>query len=72
MDVASGTQRAQMFASAIEIGLFDKLAKAPLSSKDLASELNIKLRQPSDFFDALVSLGLLNKKDNLYSNTPET
>ena len=37
-----------------------------------ASELGLHERSARDFFDALVALGMLEREDGKYSNTPET
>ena len=57
--------------SAVEVGLFTELAKGPTSGERLARALELHPRSAHDFFDALVALGMLERKDGLYSNTPE-
>jgi hypothetical protein len=57
--------------SAVELGLFTELARGPASSERLARALELHPRSAHDFFDALVALGLLERKDGKYSNTPE-
>lgn len=58
--------------SAVELGLFTELAKKPLDGEALRKTLGLHPRGARDFFDALVSLGMLDRKDGVYSNTPET
>jgi hypothetical protein len=58
--------------SAIEVGLFSELADGPLKTSELSSRLGLHPRSARDFFDALVSLGLLNRTDDRYENTAET
>jgi hypothetical protein len=60
------------FLSAIELGLFTELAKGPLEAQVLRKRLRLHERSLRDFLDALVSLGMLRRKGNAYSNTPET
>jgi len=58
--------------SAVELNVFTELGKAPADAETLRKKLNLHERASRDFFDALVSLGLLTRKDGVYSNTPET
>lgn len=58
--------------SAVELGLFTELAKGAASGERLARGLELNPRSAHDFFDALVSLGMLEREDGLYSNTPAT
>src|ERR687896_910180 len=58
--------------SAVEIGLFTELAKSSLEFETLAERLMLHPRSARDFPDALVSLGMLERDGDRYSNTPET
>lgn len=58
--------------SAVELGVFTELAEGPLDAEALRRRLQLHARSARDFFDALVALGMLERKDGLYSNTPET
>ncbi|MFQ5918470.1 MAG: methyltransferase [Thermoplasmata archaeon] len=59
--------------SAVELGLFTELAKAgPLTEEELRKSLDLHPRSAQDFFDALVALGMLDRKDGRYRNTPTT
>jgi hypothetical protein len=58
--------------SAVELGLFTELAKGPLDAETLRQRLGLHPRSARDFFDALVSLGMLERHDGRYANTPET
>lgn len=58
--------------SAVELGLFSELARDPLDGEALRERLGLHRRSASDFFDALVALGMLNREGDLYHNTPET
>jgi hypothetical protein len=58
--------------SAVELGLFTELTHGPLDGDALQERLRIHPRSSRDFFDALVALGLLEREDGLYRNTPET
>jgi O-methyltransferase/methyltransferase family protein len=58
--------------SAIELGLFTELAGGPLDAEHLIERLKLHSRSARDFFDALVSLGMLEREGTLYRNTAET
>jgi precorrin-6B methylase 2 len=59
--------------SAVGLGLFSELASSgPLDAEGLREALDLHPRSARDFFDALVALGMLQREDGLYSNTPET
>ncbi len=57
--------------SAAELGLFTELSKEPLDAEALRARLVLHPRGARDFFDSLVALGLLEREDGLYRNTPE-
>jgi hypothetical protein len=57
--------------SAVELGLFSELAGgSALDAKALRKRLGIQPRGARDFFDALVALGVLEREEGLYRNTP--
>ena len=58
--------------SAVELEVFTVLSHNPLDAEGLQKRLGLHSRGARDFFDALVSLGMLDRKDGLYSNAPET
>lgn len=58
--------------SAIELGVFTELAKGPLGAAELTERLNLHSRGARDFFDALVSLGMIQRDGESYSNTAAT
>lgn len=58
--------------SAVELEVFTILATGPLDAETLRTRLDLHERSALDFFDALVALGMLDRHDGLYSNTPET
>jgi hypothetical protein len=57
--------------SAAELGLFTELAKGPLDAETLRQRLGLHPRSARDFFDALVALGLLVRRDGQYANAPD-
>ena len=58
--------------SAVELDVFTQLAKGPLNAESLRTRLNLHPRVANDFFDALVALGMLQRKDGDYCNTLES
>ncbi len=58
--------------SAIELGLFSELVEGPLDAEALRERLGLHSRSATDFFDALVALGMLEREDGRYANTPAT
>jgi hypothetical protein len=56
--------------SAVELGVFTELGQGPLDAESLRARLNLHPRGSADFFDALVALGMLERKEGRYFNTP--
>ena len=71
LSLASGFMASKVLLSAIELGLFTQLAKGPLDAEALSEHLKLHRRSARDFFDTLVSLGMLQRRGERYSNTPE-
>lgn len=69
MGVATGFWRARVLFSAVEFGLFTKLATGPRSGAELSEELGLDPRASQDFLDALVALGLVRRSDGRYENS---
>ena len=63
---------AKTLLSAVELGVFSELAKGAQDGEALRERLNLHPRSARDFFDALVALGMLGRRDGQYGNTPET
>lgn len=64
---------AKTLLSAVELGVFTKLAREPLDLDTLTKKVGINERGARDFFDALVALRMLDRDESgRYSNTPET
>ena len=70
--VAFGFMASKVLFSAIEFGLFSELAKGPLDAEALKARLGLHPRSATDFLDALVALGMLERLDECYSNTAES
>ena len=73
MQLGFGFWGSKTLLSAVELGLFSELAEAgALDGEALRERLGLHPRSATDFFDALVALGMLEREDGRYANTPET
>ena len=72
MQLGMGFWGSKTLMSAVELGVFTILAQNPLNAEGLRERLGLHSRSAKDFFDALVSLGMLDRKGGLYRNAPET
>lgn len=58
--------------SAVEMEVFTELAKHPADLETLQGRLGLHQRSARDFFDALVALKFLERRNARYYNTPST
>ena len=58
--------------SAVELGLFTSLAGKSMTCEQISAEIGLHARGARDFLDALVSLGLLDRADGSYRNSPDS
>jgi hypothetical protein len=72
MQTGTAFWASKVLLSAVEMEVFTELAKHPEDLASLQARLGLHPRSARDFFDALVALGFLNRKNGVYSNTPET
>ncbi|MCC3777082.1 acetylserotonin O-methyltransferase [Streptomyces sp. UNOB3_S3] len=72
MRIALGFMSSKVLLTAARFGLFTALAERPLTAEELRARLGLHERSALDFFDALVALGLLERTDGAYANTPAT
>lgn len=72
MQVGLGFWASKTLLSAVEMGLFTELARHPEGHDALRDRLGLHERGARDFFDALVSLGFLERRGGVYNNTPAT
>lgn len=70
MQLAMGFWGSKTLLSAIELGVFTELAKAPADLATLTRRLGLHVRSADDFLDALVALKVLERADGRYRNTP--
>src|SRR5688500_17868155 len=71
MQLGMGFMASKTLLSAIELGVFTHLSNGPRSAEELMATLSLHERSARDFLDALVSLGMLDRENGLYKNTPE-
>src|SRR5689334_14859355 len=72
MQLGFGYWGSRTLLSAVELGLFTELAKGPLALDDIRARLKLHQRSVRDFLDALVALGMLQREQGTYANTPAT
>lgn len=75
MQVGMGFFASKTLLSAVELGLFTRLARQPMTAEEIAASLQLHPRAVPDFPDALVALRFLERdgdgRDARYANTPE-
>jgi hypothetical protein len=71
MQLGLGFWGSKTLLSAVELRLFTELAAGPLHADDIAARLELHPRSVHDFLDALVALGILEREQGQYRNTPE-
>ena len=72
MQLGFGYWGSKTLLSAVELGLFTELPRGPLALEDIRARLHLHERSASDFLDALVALGMLQREQGTYANTPAT
>jgi O-methyltransferase/methyltransferase family protein len=71
LQLGLGFMSTKVLLSAVELGVFTKLAQNPMDGEALALHLGLHPRSARDFLDSLVALGLLDRTGQIYRNTPE-
>ncbi|MGA3033082.1 MAG: methyltransferase [Terracidiphilus sp.] len=72
MQIGFGFLASKTLMSAVEMGLFTELAQHPERLESVQGRLGLHSRSSRDFLDTLVALGLLERNNGVYSNTPAT
>jgi precorrin-6B methylase 2 len=72
LQIGMGFWASKTLLSAVEMGLFTELAQHPEPLDAVQSRLGLHPRAARDFLDTLVALGLLERRNGVYSNTPTT
>ena len=70
MQLGLGFWGSKTLLSAIELGVFSRLASGPMDGETLEDKLGLHSRSRSDFWDALVALRILQRDGEHYANTP--
>jgi O-methyltransferase/methyltransferase family protein len=75
LELARGFMSAKVLLVAVKLGLFDALRDGPLTGSQIRERLGLHPRAVPDFPDALLALGMLERKGDgpaaRYANTPE-
>jgi acetylserotonin O-methyltransferase len=71
LDLIEAFRRSKVMFAAVEMGIFDKLARSPQTTGQLAEETGAAAEPLTRLLDACAALGLLEKEGGIYSNTPE-
>src|SRR3954471_664057 len=73
MQLGLGFWASKTLLSAVELELFtDLAAHGPCDGEILRDRLGLHERSARDFLDALVALGMLEREEGRYANTPAT
>ena len=72
LQVGLGFWASKTLLSAVEMEVFTELAKHPADLETLRGRLGLHPRAARDFFDALVALKFLERRDGRYYNTPSS
>jgi predicted O-methyltransferase YrrM len=67
-DITFAFQQSRIILTAFELGIFTELDKGAKTSGEVAAALNADARAADRLMDALVSIGLLSKSENKFSN----
>ena len=70
MEIGFSFQASKTLLTAVDLGLFDRLASGSKTRSELEEALDLHPRSSADFLDALVALGVLDRVDGQYRNTP--
>ncbi|MFJ5222363.1 methyltransferase [Streptomyces sp. NPDC088400] len=70
ISIATAFWKSKVLLSAVELGVFAELSEQPRTGEELCELLGIKGRGAPDFLNSLVSLGMLERRDGLYHNSP--
>ncbi len=71
LQLGLGFWSSKTLLSAVELDVFTQLAQGPARLDELSQSLGLHMRSAADFLDALVALGILERRDGHYSNSRE-
>ncbi|MDE3199122.1 MAG: homocysteine methyltransferase [Acidobacteriota bacterium] len=69
IEIMDGFRRSKAMFAAVELGVFDLLAEAPLSAAEVARRLNANDSGVLRLLETCFSMGLLTLRDGLFANT---
>lgn len=69
-DIAFGFMASKALFAALELGLFDHLADAPMTAEALAERAGIHTDRATTLLTALAGLGLVDPRDGAFANSP--
>ena len=73
LETAFAFRKSKALLAAVELGVFEALAKGPRNGEALTNQLGLNGRGARDFFDALVALKLLDRDEGgFYANTSDS
>lgn len=70
-EIAGSFQRSRAFLTAVELGLFSALGDGEKTSQSVASAIGADPRATDRLMNALAAADLLEKREDLFANTPE-
>ncbi len=71
-EFANSFQKSRILLSAVELDIFTHINESGVTNNHISSVLHLDLHSCERLMNALVSLGFLTKKQQLYFNTPES
>jgi hypothetical protein len=71
MQIGLGFLSSKALLSAVELGLFNLLARGPMQAEEIGTALGLHPRGLLDFLDTLVALGVVKREGGCYSNSEE-
>ncbi|MBV8458173.1 MAG: methyltransferase [Acetobacteraceae bacterium] len=72
LQLGMGFWASKTLLSAVELGVFTRLAEAPADLAALTQRLGLHQRSARDFLDALVALKVLERENGIYRNSAES
>jgi acetylserotonin O-methyltransferase len=70
LQALDGFRRSKALFAALELGIFERLARGPARADALSAELALHPDAAERLLDACVGMGLLGRRDGLYENLP--
>ena len=71
-EFASSFQKSRILLTGFELDIFTNIEESGTTNKQIAGKLKLDEHACERLMNALVSLGFLNKQNQLYSNTPDS